>query len=676
MQLTETDIFIVDDTPANTRMLEKLLKKEGFVRLHVYNSPKHALADIKLINPGLILLDMHMPDIDGNMFLTCIESEIKSCQLSVIVLTASQNEQTRQTALSLGAIDYIEKPINVFETISRIKNVLHSQNAKDLLTQEKRQLDNQLIQFSEEIKGIKKLLTTIFNHSSEYVFIVDKDWLVVDANERALSLFKFSIDAHVSFLDLFKTNEDEFIIEDYVASEHPQDPTQQIFWESQITDLQFHELPLTIYILKDVTERVVQQRVIQTMAEQHYITKLPNRYQLNTIFYNCIKELTDDYNIGFLMMSFYDNSLLLSQFGPKIVETSKVVCANAMSSLCKKNGVNVLQWSEDRFLFLLPSFKLDDFIAQTNATLSDELFADDIHLRIKPCFGYYVNTNVEPPELCVQRAEIACYEGYKNGNLVTEYDKALHNHIQQQKKIEHELPSACQQKSFNMAYQPIVDLKSGEVISAEALLRWKSPELGFVSPDKFIPIAEKSGLIISIGSWVLEKVITDFYQVQDKYPSISTLSMNLSAHQLIPELPGMFSKVLQKHNQPAHRFKLEITETSLLENFDVAINVVNELRDLGFHIALDDFGTGYSSLSYLHQMPVDTLKIDRSFILPLFKSDKSKALLDNIISMCHSLDIEIVAEGIEDEASSHFMRERGVQYGQGFYFSKPEFIHD
>ncbi len=245
------------------------------------------------------------------------------------------------------------------------------------------------------------------------------------------------------------------------------------------------------------------------------------------------------------------------------------------------------------------------------------------------------------------------------------------------------LREALDAQQFEMHYQPIIDLEGGHIAGFEALIRWRKPEGGFVSPVEFIPLAEQSGLIVEMGRWVLETGLRDQQILADVCRSLSPvaptpfMSINVSGVQLsdMAETRVLTDMVDKSGAVPAD-IKLEITETLMVENADHAATALGKLRESGVSIAIDDFGTGYSSLSYLHQFPLDTLKIDRAFIVNMDNSDSAKRIVLSIIQLAHSLDLNIVAEGIEEKRQMDMLRELGCQYGQGFYMAKPQPIAD
>jgi EAL domain-containing protein (putative c-di-GMP-specific phosphodiesterase class I) len=234
------------------------------------------------------------------------------------------------------------------------------------------------------------------------------------------------------------------------------------------------------------------------------------------------------------------------------------------------------------------------------------------------------------------------------------------------------LKRAFERDELIVHYQPKYNLETGEVFGAEALVRWELPERGLVFPSDFIPIAEETSLIIEIGEWVLDKVCEDFRFWQRSVSSPGRVSVNLSLRQLRqPKFIKRVSSIMRGHEISPTSLELEITETTLMENPQWTIKLLDELYALGLHLAIDDFGTGYSSLSALQQFPISTLKIDKSFVRNVVTSPEDATLVDTIIQMGRNLNMDVVAEGVEDEAQLNFLQSLHCTYAQGLLFGDP-----
>jgi EAL domain-containing protein (putative c-di-GMP-specific phosphodiesterase class I) len=243
-------------------------------------------------------------------------------------------------------------------------------------------------------------------------------------------------------------------------------------------------------------------------------------------------------------------------------------------------------------------------------------------------------------------------------------------------QLETELRQALKRSEFQLYYQPIVSLKTGKLAGFEALIRWSSKTRGFISPGQFIPIAEETDLIIPLGEWILRTACQQIRDWREQYALALpvSVSVNLSSRQFKPELVTRIGKILQDSGIDRNSLKLEITESMMMHNVEEAIELLQQLRDLGLHLSIDDFGTGYSNLSYLHRFPVDTLKVDQSFVRRLHEgedSDRYLQIVRTVVTLGHNLNLDVVAEGIETEAQKKTLESLQCEYGQGYYFSKP-----
>lgn len=284
------------------------------------------------------------------------------------------------------------------------------------------------------------------------------------------------------------------------------------------------------------------------------------------------------------------------------------------------------------------------------------------------------NTGYEDPENVLRDADTAMYRAKESGKARFEvFDSSMHSHAVALLQLENDLRRAIERREFKVYYQPIVNLDTDEVSGFEALVRWYHPERGLVPPDEFIGIAEETGLIVDIGILVLRESCRQLREWQAR-PGLKslTVAVNLSAKQFAqPDLVSQVKEILLETGLDAQYLKLEITETVVMENAEVARNMLSQLCALGVQLSIDDFGTGYSSLSYLHRFPVTTLKIDRSFIGRMGANGENCEVVKTINTLANNLGMAVVAEGIETEDQLAQLKAMGCGYGQGYIFSRP-----
>ena len=284
-------------------------------------------------------------------------------------------------------------------------------------------------------------------------------------------------------------------------------------------------------------------------------------------------------------------------------------------------------------------------------------------------------TGTEEPEDLLRAADAARHEAFVRGaGSIVIFDADMQSRALEQLQLENDLQNAINLQQFYLNYQPIVSFVTGQIVGFEALVRWRHPSRGLVPPSEFIPTAEKTGLIVALGEWVLSEAVACLSKWQLQFPDYLPLNMsvNLSGVQLFaPNLLPFLDSLLRVHNIKGEFLKLEITESVLMENAEEAAGVLELLKARQVKVCLDDFGTGYSNLSYLQLLPIDTLKIDRSFVCCLEEGGKNVTLLEAILNLASSLELEAIAEGVETQDQLIILRSLGCNSYQGYFFSRP-----
>ena len=278
------------------------------------------------------------------------------------------------------------------------------------------------------------------------------------------------------------------------------------------------------------------------------------------------------------------------------------------------------------------------------------------------------------PEDILRDADTALYRAKAQGRgRCVEFDASMHDRAVELLQLETSLRRALERNELHLHYQPVISLRTGQISGAEALLRWKHPERGLVPPLEFIPLAEETGLIVDIGAWVLREACRQMKEWQGRLgqPELE-IGVNLSSRQFqAPGLVAQVAEVLRETGLSPRCLRLEVTESLLMDKHPNVAETMTELRAMGVRIDLDDFGTGYSSLSYLHQFPIDTLKIDRSFVQRIGENEDGREIVNTILALAESLDMEVVAEGVETEQQLELLRKMHCGFAQGYHLSRP-----
>jgi len=347
---------------------------------------------------------------------------------------------------------------------------------------------------------------------------------------------------------------------------------------------------------------------------------------------------------------------------------------------CIRPGDTVARLGGDEFAILLMDVSIDKaavIVAQRISTTLQEPFElEENMVFTSASIGInLIQEENQTADNILRDADTAMYHAKSQGKAQhSVFDHSMFQKAVMRLRIESELRRALDKNQIYVYYQPIVDLSSGKTIAFEALARWLHPDLGWISPVDFIPIAEETGLILDIGLFIMEAALKQTQNWQQLAPELEDMmiSVNLSTRQLSqPELFENTMQIIEAYNFPVELLRLEVTESVLIDNFDIARELLNRYSKAGIKILLDDFGTGYSSLSYLHHFPIDVLKVDRSFVSQMENRDENKAIIKTIKTLASSLNMEVVAEGIETTEQLSILTDMNFEYGQGYYFSRP-----
>lgn len=439
-----------------------------------------------------------------------------------------------------------------------------------------------------------------------------------------------------------------------------------------------------IAIRADITERKLAEQEALRLAYYDELTSLPNRRLLKEKLERSLgSDSSVNNHIHALLLIDLDNfkdvnDSLGHAMGDELL---KQVAMRLQRSI--HSAQTIARLGGDEFVVLISEQAKTKQQASINAgeqaenirmVLSAPYTLDGETVTITPSIGVAIlNQADNDASEFLKQADIAMYQSKALGrNKVTFFDPELQSAINTRNEILRELAQAISQNEFLLYYQPIYN-QNKIIIGAEALIRWNSRRLGMIAPDKFIPLAEQTNHILAIGNWVLHTVCQQLQQwTTDARRSHWTIAVNVSAKQIQqPEFVNSVIAALTAHNAPAHRLKLEITESMLQVNVDETIAAMKQLRELGVRFSLDDFGTGYSSLNYLTKLPIDTLKIDRSFVDSMINSADDAVVVNTILSLAASLKLDVVAEGVETAEQMAFLLASGCQNFQGYLLSKP-----
>jgi diguanylate cyclase (GGDEF)-like protein len=432
---------------------------------------------------------------------------------------------------------------------------------------------------------------------------------------------------------------------------------------------------------EDITPRKLAEEQLLHDAFHDVLTGLPNRALFMDRLRRAILRTKrhEDHRFAVLFLDLDGFKVINDSLGHDIGDQLLIAIGRRLEQGMRR-GDTLTRLGGDEFAILADDIRDLDEAARLAERVRDDLKAPFKLGRHEVFASASVgiaqgSKDCEQPEGLLRDADTAMYraKALGKGRHVV-FDPTMHATVVERLRLETDLRHAIDRCEFQVHYQPIVSLRTRRIVGFEALLRWEHPERGPIEPSVFIPVAEETGLILSLGFWVLHAACRQLNARKERSPEFAPLKMsvNLSSKQIAePGLVEQIEQILEETGLAPGDLKLEITESVIMEHAPSATEVLRRLKDRGILLSLDDFGTGYSSLSYLHRFPIDTLKIDHSFINRLDVEDGDPVIVQTIVSLAHSLGMSVVAEGVETEDQADRLRAMGCQYGQGYFFSRP-----
>lgn len=682
-------VLVVDDDASIRLLVSASLEQAGF-QVEQAENGYLGLDRFEQIHPEVVLMDVMMPEMDGFAASAELRRRPGGARVPILMMTGLDDHESIEQAFDAGATDFITKPINYTLLGHRVRYLLRASAAMNSLRESERRLaaaqhiarlgywdwqrDQDLLQFSEEVCHIVGL--NPLQREASLDSLLDR----VPENDR--------IRIRAWFADIRESGTSSGVnhwIVNAVDGElrYVRQQVEAVYDESG-------EFVKLHGALQDITELQRAEERIRQLAFTDSLTSLPNRELLKDRL-GAALNLARRYGrrVGLLFLDLDGFKRINDTLGYGVGD--KLLCAMAErlqqglrlsdTISCLEADVRdatVARIGGDEFTVLLPEMERGEDAAEVaghiQAALSQPLIFGGHEVFITSSIGIAIfPEDGGDPETLLKNADMAMYLAKRQGgNRYQFFDATLNEAALKRLTMENQLRKAIEQNDLSLYYQPQLDLYSGCISGAEALLRWNSPLLGSVSPLDFIPLAEETGLIIPIGEWVLRTACRQARIWQEQGVRLQRIGVNISVLQFVqPSFPNLVARILEETGLAPTSLELEITESLLMKDPDGATNILQILKDLGVQLAIDDFGTGYSSLSRLKQLPLDRLKIDRAFVREVNLQPNDAAIVTAIIGMAESMDLRVIAEGVESEAQLQFLKSRNCDEIQGYYLSRP-----
>ena len=538
----------------------------------------------------------------------------------------------------------------------------------------------------------KSLFQQLFDNSPQGILLLGKDGAPMDLNPSFTSLFGYTKDDLDSLFEVLlppDSLEESFTFLSAVLGGTPvSTETERVTRDGRTIPVSMLGYPYVLdgiisgafFIFGDISERKRYEAQLTQQALRDNLTDLPNRVlfleRLNRAMTR--QRRNADYRFAVLMIDLDSfkrvNDTLGHQAGDRLLQEVALrlsACLRSMDTVARMGG--------DEFAVLLEDFQNNqEAIGITRRLLlaiRQPLTIQEHEIQVSASVGVVLQTTryTSPNEL-LRDADISMYRSKELGkNQFKVFSKSMYEHVVRTVRLENDLRQALIEDEFELYFQPIYDMAENRLSGFEALLRWNHPERGTLAPGAFIQVAEDAGLITEVGTWVLDHGCRIMAEWRERFPGLDvSLSLNLSPRDLLqPSLIPMLTDLLREKGLDARHFKLEITETAVMENPEMATARLERLQKMGFQVAMDDFGTGYSSLSYLQRLPIDILKIDRSFVQTMLENPNNLEIIKAIIGLGKILDLRIVAEGVETPEQLAALQELGCDLAQGYLLGRP-----
>lgn len=679
-------VLVVDDKPENHRPIKNILGRLSTLIYYAY-SGQEALALTLRHDFAVVLLDVMMPEMDGFETANLLRINDKTRNVPIIFITAmDKSEEYELKGYQVGAVDYMFKPFNPETLVSKVNVFLELENQRRVLHRtlddiKRLQEHNQLLLNSvgEGILGISTNGNISFsNPAAEVILGYDKS---------ALQQQQISTILYMGNSDTPNIPWQDTPIYQACSQGKRYHESIGVFWDSnrELFPVEYIASPLLengefsgiVIAFQDITERRKTEEQLAQLAQYDTLTGLINRHALSGQLQQAIsRNLRNSTTLALIFLDLDKFKQVNDNLGHEIGDELLKAVAIRLKS-CIREGDLISRLGGDEFTVVLENI----YSGRDAASVAEKILyslhppfvIQDHPVHIGASIGIALCPQSADDNASLMRcADIAMYKAKEEGrNKYRFFTDRMQQEVQNTVELENQLRGALERDEFLLFYQPKIDITTGQILGYEALIRWQQADGSIAPPDQFIPKAEEMGLILAMGEWAFRHACLQLKQWHQHTPSL-TMSVNLSMRQLLnPKLTDTLASILHEVDIPASSIELEVTESMVMEDPKLAIQSLNALHQLGLRISIDDFGTGYSSLSHLRQLPLDALKIDKSFTQEIGQHSESSTIVKAVISLAHSLELKVIAEGVETEEQLLFLKNHLCDQVQGYYFSRP-----
>ncbi|OWJ58073.1 EAL domain-containing response regulator [Inquilinus limosus] len=688
-------VVILDDRPTNRNIFSRLAASlESQVTVQAFGDPLEALDWLAGHTPDLVIADYKMPNLDGAEFTRRLRGNPHVADVPVIVITAYDDRSFRLQALEAGATDFLQSPVDHHEFVTRARNLLRlrrqQQRVKRRAATLERELERTRRSQEEALRSSRDALAQVIDTLPAMISAADRDGrcVFVNAYQAAISgsttaalvgedvaaVFGSERGARSRQMDqlVFASGEPLPSYEEVVE----RSGVRQVFLTSKapLRDAA-NQVESVLTTALDITDRKLAEEHLHHLANHDALTDLPNRvHLLNRIRRILGRDPDAPFALHFLDLDRFKsiNDALGHHFGDQILQE-----VARRLSLTARPGDIIARLGGDEFAVLQLGLARGEDAAAAAAQILQEIARPHIRNDSTVSLTASIGITLHPrdgndPDQLFRNADLAMYRAKADGpGEYRFFATELNASIQDAVVLETELRAAVEADQFVLHYQPQVDLHSGRIVAAEALMRWQHPTRGLLLPAQFLPAAEETGLIIAMNTWALREACMQAAAWARDGLALR-VGVNLTSLQFRKQDIGrLIRQTLEDSGLAPSALELELTEGVLMQNAESAASRIQELRGLGVRFAIDDFGTGYSSLNYLKIFPVNRLKIDRSFIRNLETSPGDAAIVRAITNLGHDLGLDVTAEGVETPEQLETVRMLGCDEVQGFHFARP-----